>query len=160
VGHGSIFSAHVAQFSICVLKLDPRTQVPVRPLLGFSGFRHVQIDPHSPDAVSSESNKPGLIRYRYHCQSPVRDVAAIAVAQPPFKNAPARIGHGLITQTATTMKKLFTRRREPKLARAVQLPESGFDHPFRDAGYYHLEWQGREHPRTVSMDSSRTDANF
>lgn len=57
------------------------------------------------------------------------------------------------------MKKLFTRRKEPKRARAVQLPEGGFDHPFRDS-YYYTEWQGREHPRTVSVYSFRSGVSF
>lgn len=77
-----------------------------------------------------------------------------AVAQPPFKSPPTIIGHGSITQTITIMKKLSTRRKAPKRARTVQLPENGFDHPFWDSRGRHVGYLGKEHPRTVSVGSS------
>jgi len=59
------------------------------------------------------------------------------------------------TKTATTMKKLFGRRKEPEQVRAVQLPENGFDHPFQDTTSRYWRFRGKELPRTVSVDSSR-----
>ena len=37
----------------------------------------------------------------------------------------------------------------------VQFPEDGFDHPFQDSYCDLGPRQGKEHPRTVSIDSSR-----
>jgi len=51
------------------------------------------------------------------------------------------------------MKKLFTRRKEPKREQAVQLPEGGFDHPFQDSEDRSVRLYGTEHPRTVSVVS-------
>ena len=46
---------------------------------------------------------------------------------------------------------LFGRRKQPEQRLALQLPEGGFDHPFRDSTDRLARWRGKEHPRTVSV---------
>ena len=103
------------------------------------------------------------------------------------KNAPINTDRGLITKTTTIMRKLFSRRKQPERGRAVQppvgvqavelpesgravqlpvsgqavkLPESGFEHPFRVSSSRRARPQGMEHPRTVSVGSSRNCCKF
>jgi len=66
------------------------------------------------------------------------------------KDAPVKMGRVPITEIATTMKKLFGRRKEPERVRAVRLPVDGFEHPFRDSEDRLVRY-GKEHPRTVSV---------
>jgi len=53
-------------------------------------------------------------------------------------------------------------REQPEQGRVLQLPEDGFEHPFRNSNFEMVDGprQGKEHPRTVSAGFSGACCKF